>query len=174
MRGVLRAEGGRGIGAGAVRTALANYRVKPSGWHSQPCAAYGCRKASSGGGLCAVHRGKVAGDVAADLKAAGLDSPEPLRVARTPSDYLTVLIGGRWIQVHRVVMEATLDRPLLPGENVHHINGVKWDNSPSNLELWVTAQPSGQRPSDLADYARRLLARYGNDAERARYGEATW
>lgn len=67
-----------------------------------------------------------------------------------------------WIHEHRVVMEEQLGRYLLPGENVHHKNGNRADNSPTNLELWVTAQPAGQRPEDLVAYARMILERYGD------------
>jgi hypothetical protein len=68
----------------------------------------------------------------------------------TPQGYRKIRDGGRPRFEHRIVMERLLGRPLDPSENVHHINGIRHDNRPANLELWVTPQPSGQRPEDLA------------------------
>jgi hypothetical protein len=65
-----------------------------------------------------------------------------------------------WLAEHTVVMAEVMGRPLLPGENVHHKNGVKDDNRPENLELWVSMQPSGQRPEDLVTFAHEILNRY--------------
>lgn len=66
-----------------------------------------------------------------------------------------------WIREHLLVMEKAIGRPVDRHEEVHHINGVKDDNRPENLELWVVKQPKGQRPEDLVAWAREILAMYG-------------
>lgn len=47
-----------------------------------------------------------------------------------------ILWGGTY--VHRIVAEAMLDRPLLPGEVVHHIDGDKTNNHPDNLQVFAS------------------------------------
>jgi hypothetical protein len=63
---------------------------------------------------------------------------------------------------HRRVMARMVGRPLAANEHVHHINGIRQDNRPENLELMLIGrhQP-GQRASDLVAWARRILADYG-------------
>ena len=39
------------------------------------------------------------------------------------------------VKKHRFVMEGILGRPLKPSEDVHHKDGNKANNNPSNLEL---------------------------------------
>ncbi len=69
------------------------------------------------------------------------------------------------ISIHRDEMQKILGRPLVKGENVHHINGIRSDNRPENLELWISYQPSGQRVVDHLSYAREIISRYGDLVE---------
>ena len=61
---------------------------------------------------------------------------------------------------HRLVMAQVLGRPLTGDESVHHKDGNRLNNEPSNLELWSRWQPSGQRVGDKIAYAIELLERY--------------
>jgi len=96
--------------------------------------------------------------------------------------YVVLATGStRMVLEHRAVMEQMIGRPLLKSENVHHKNGVRTDNRPENLELWVKRQPQGQRVTDrvtdavdlLRQYAPHLLAETINDdAQQGSNGKA--
>ena len=66
----------------------------------------------------------------------------------------------KYILEHRLVMEQYIGRPLLEHENVHHRNGNRADNRLSNLELWSTSQPSGQRVDEKVGWAREIIELY--------------
>lgn len=96
------------------------------------------------------------------LRAKGdVGGPLPTKVPgtewRDPNGYIT----QNGALQHRTVMESMLGRKLLPTETVHHINGVRHDNRPENLELWSKSQPAGQRVADKVAWAREILALYG-------------
>jgi len=123
------------------------------------CSIENCNKEHKGLGFCSGHyqRYKKYNDPLID---------KPLEPAYKPyvdaNGYLIVRKNNKHIKMHRQVMEEHLGRKLLPGENVHHINGIRTDNRIENLELWSSSQPSGQRVEDKVEWALDIIKTYTN------------
>ncbi len=114
---------------------------------TKKCSIEGCDKKHNAKGYCCKHynRFKTFGDP--------LREPEK---GKTVNGY--VYTKGK--AEHRLVMEQHLGRLLVPGENVHHINGDRADNRIDNLELWSKSQPYGQRVEDKVNWAVEILELY--------------
>jgi hypothetical protein len=63
--------------------------------------------------------------------------------------YIDIMTENGWMSEHRYVMSQMIGRPLTEFENVHHLNTIRNDNRPENLELWVKPQLAGMRAKDL-------------------------
>ena len=136
------------------------YRLENSAY----CEAAECvNKAISSGGHCGTHYRL--------LKKYGTTTPDrPKRGKPRPVGHRSYNEAGYVVLKtetnpnaleHRWVMEQVLGRELKSSENVHHINGVRDDNRPENLELWSTSQPAGQRVEDKLAWATEFLKQYG-------------
>ena len=106
-------------------------------------------------GLCKLHseRKRVNGEVGVSGK---IKMPDGTVRPFKKGKYLAIAVRGVGRMQHRMIMEEYIGRPLNSWETVHHINGVTTDNRIENLELWVRRQPSGQRASDLVNWARSV------------------
>lgn len=123
-----------------------------------PCDLADCSRQQFAHGWCNPHyqRWKRYGDPTGGGKPRRAKGAGNL----SPDGYVIVTRGGRKKPEHVWIMEQHLGRELLPAETVHHLNGVRHDNRLSNLELWSSAQPAGQRVIDKVMWARELLATY--------------
>lgn len=129
----------------------------------QVCSYEGCESSSESMlGMCGTHARRYRSGLPMDgIRRAPLVEGE----RRLNGDgYVKTRRNGRVGSEHRLVLAEKIGRPLQPFETPHHKNGIRSDNSPENLELFVTPQPAGQRPEDLVEW---VVAQYPALAEAA-------
>lgn len=130
------------------------------------CSVEGCTEGQHARGFCRLHHHRV-------LKT-GSPGTEGRRKAWPGTGYINddgyrmISVDGVKRAEHRVVMERLLGRELLTTESVHHRNGIRSDNRPANLELWVRPQIAGQRVADLVAF---VVEQYPEYVEAALRGE---
>lgn len=76
--------------------------------------------------------------------------------------YRIIYHNGKRVVEHRVVAEQMVGRPLLPNEIVHHIDGNRTNNDPSNLQI-MTKRDHDNTPRE----GIRKRWQTGPDCERA-------
>lgn len=70
---------------------------------------------------------------------------------------------------HRYVMQQQIGRELHKEETVHHVNGDRFNNDISNLELFSSRHGPGQRVVDKVQFAIEILTLYPEFCRKAGY-----
>lgn len=142
------------------------WRKTPINGIPNKCSVDGCDFKYKSGGFCGAHYQRIRN---------GAKSTGPIKNIRrkgeggiTPTGYKIIAMpshpnaqkSGRIFE-HVVIMSHKIGRALFKHETVHHINGMRCDNRPENLELWSKSQPFGQRVEDKIAWMKEFLHQYG-------------
>ena len=109
------------------------------------CSVSGCRKPMRAKTFCSTHYAIWSRNGSPTVYRKRHDGTGGL----TKDGYLLITIHGRKILEHRYVMQQILGRPLEQNEIVHHINGDRLNNHPTNLILMSLAAHTKQHKRTL-------------------------
>jgi hypothetical protein len=151
-----------------VRPQPGTYPLRGKG----PCIIDGCERLAFTRGMCGTHYSRcMKNEKGIEIRDWAKYKP---RIDKS-NGYVQVGEGYRSRLQHRVFAEKQLGRKLKQGENVHHRNGIRNDNSIGpcltntgcdcvgeyhNLELWVVPPRKGQRVKDLLKFAHHIIDTY--------------
>lgn len=131
------------------------YYCSPECWYNRPrntiCLIEGCGNPKTSRDFCKKHYSR--------LRRNG----DPLVTKHEPNgspnikSYRKKRVGDRRLGEHQYVAEQLLRRRLNPGENVHHRNGKKLDNDPSNLILFPSMSAHRQYENRYREYLEMCL-----------------
>jgi len=92
----------------------------------------------------------------------------PLKMSTSPKGYERFTVGTtgnstRTIHVHRLVAVAMSGADAVKGKQIHHKNGIPWDNRPENLEIMTEEEHKRmhgcERSEELTKMAREENAK---------------
>lgn len=146
------------------------YRMQRHGSYELPakpkkkCVISKCNLESDGLGYCDEHRKRLLHSESYNFpisKDATLLDPRGYR-KMCLTYHPNAQKGSHQIFEHTLVMSNIIGRPLRKGETVHHKNGLRGDNRPSNLELRTTNHGRGQSVLDMLKFCREYIQEYGH------------